>query len=96
MKKVTATVIHKGGRIYNLTANNKGSHTTLLQYDMESSVKPYKYEDFDSMYTSVLQILKQNGMYVAKDRMFGADWYDIMWIDLNSPTRTNKYGLIEK
>ena len=94
MKKVTATVIHKGGRIYNLTVNHKGSHIPLIQYDLDG-VKPYKNTDFDSMYNTVLQVLKQNRFYVSKDRMFGADWYDIMWIDLDNPTRTNKYGYIE-
>lgn len=94
MRKVNAIVLYKRstGQIYTLTANHNGNLIPLVRYNIGESPEPYKYSDYQDMYTSVLRILHQNNMYVGKYSEFGADWYDIMWIDMENPVHVDKFS----
>jgi len=97
MKKVTAIAIYKReGKFYNLcvlTVNYKGDITTLDQYPREG-IQSHNYNDFSSMYKSVLKIMKNNNFYCGMYEDFGVKWYDIQWIDYNNAKYVNKYPLM--
>jgi hypothetical protein len=90
-KKVTATVIYKGHRCYNLTVNHKGNLIPLIRYDMDSNL-PFDYPSFQDMYAAVLNTIKFNRFTVFHHHEFNSDWYDIQFIDINNPVKINKYG----
>lgn len=58
MRKVSATVIYKDNTLYNLTVNHKGVLIPLVAYDEISVKHPYEKRTFQTMYKSVLNILK--------------------------------------
>lgn len=58
MRKVSATVIYKDNTLYNLTVNHKGVLIPLVAYDETSVKHPYEKRTFQTMYKSVLNILK--------------------------------------
>lgn len=58
MRKVSATVIYKDNTLYNLTVNHKGLLIPLVAYDEISVKHPYEKRTFQTMYKSVLNILK--------------------------------------
>lgn len=58
MRKVSATVIYKDNTLYNLTVNYKGALIPLVAYDETSVKHPYEKRTFQTMYKSVLNILK--------------------------------------
>ena len=58
MRKVSATVIYKDNTLYNLTVNHKGVLIPLVAYDETSVKHPYERRTFQTMYKSVLNILK--------------------------------------
>lgn len=58
MRKVSATVIYKDNTLYNLTVNHKGDLIPLVAYDETSVKHPYEKRTFQTMYKSVLNILK--------------------------------------
>lgn len=58
MRKVSATVIYKDNTLYNLTVNNKVVLVPLVAYDETSVKHPYEKRTFQTMYKSVLNILK--------------------------------------
>lgn len=58
MRKVSATVIYKDNTLYNLTVNHKGVLIPLIAYDETSVKHPYEKRTFQTMYKSVLNILK--------------------------------------
>lgn len=58
MRKVSATVIYKDNTLYNLTVNHKGVLIPLVAYDEISVKHPYEKRTFQTMYKSVLSILK--------------------------------------
>lgn len=60
MRKVSATVIYKDNTLYNLTVNHKGVLIPLVAYDETSVKHPYEKRTFQTMYKSVLNILKSN------------------------------------
>ena len=60
MRKVSATVIYKDNTLYNLTVNHKGVLIPLVAYDEISVKHPYEKRTFQTMYKSVLNILKNN------------------------------------
>ena len=97
MKKVVCTVIYRKStnQIYNLTVNYKGSLTPLVRYYDGENPPPYKYQYFNDMYKSVLNILKNNNMYVGKYNEFNTIWYDIQWIDIDNPCTIHKYAYTE-
>jgi hypothetical protein len=90
MKKVTAICIYRDNKIYNLTACHNGNHIVLVDYKLFDKYQPYKHIDFNFLYADVLTILKTNGFYCGKVHDFGVDWYDIVFINLDEPTTTNK------
>ena len=63
MRKVSATVIYKDNAIYNLTVNHKGVLIPLVAYDETSVKHPYEKRTFQTMYKSVLGIMKENNFY---------------------------------
>lgn len=58
MRKMSATVIYKDNTLYNLTVNHKGVLIPLVAYDETSVKHPYEKRTFQTMYKSVLNILK--------------------------------------
>lgn len=58
MRKVSATVIYKDNTLYNLTVNHKGVLIPLVAYDETSVKHPYEKRTFQTIYKSVLNILK--------------------------------------
>lgn len=60
MRKVSATVIYKDDTLYNLTVNHKGVLIPLVAYDEISVKHPYEKRTFQTMYKSVLNILKNS------------------------------------
>lgn len=93
MRKVSATVIYKDNTLYNLTVNHKGDLIPLVAYDEISVKHPYKKRTFQTMYKSVLNILKNNNFYCAYYEQFGRRWYDIQFINLESPVNIEKFGM---
>lgn len=78
MRKVSATVI------YNLTVNHKGVLIPLVAYEKRT---------FQTMYKSVLNILKNNNFYCGHYEQFGRRWYDIQFINLENPVNIEKFGM---
>lgn len=62
MRKVTAICVHDNmKRIYNLSVvTSQGITVELVRYKKEDEIKPYCYSDFQDLYKSVLNLLKQN------------------------------------
>lgn len=60
MRKVSATVIYKDNTLYNLTVNHKGVLIPLVAYDETSVKHPYEKRTFQTMYKSILNILKNS------------------------------------
>lgn len=58
MRKVSATVIYKDNTLYNVTVNHKGALIPLVAYDEISVKHLYEKRTFQTMYKSVLNILK--------------------------------------
>ena len=93
MIKVSVTVIYKDNWIYNLTVNHKGRLVTLIAYDETDVNHPYVNRNFQTMYKSVLNILKNNNFYCDYYEEFGKRWYDIQFINLENPVEVNKFGI---
>lgn len=84
MRKVSATVIYKDNTLYNLTVNHKGVLIPLVAYEKRT---------FQTMYKSVLNILKNNNFYCGYYEQFGRRWYDIQFINLENPVNIEKFGM---
>ena len=93
MRKVSATVIYKDNTLYNLTVNHKGVLIPLVAYDEISVKHPYEKRTFQTMYKSVLNILKNNNFYCGYYEQFGRRWYDIQFINLENPVNIEKFGM---
>lgn len=91
MKKCVATALYKDNQLYNLTVNYKGSITPLVCYSPNDQIKPYKYDSFTDMYTSILTVLRVNGYYCKSWLDFGALWFDIQFINIENPFIVNIY-----
>lgn len=84
MRKVSATVIYKDNTLYNLTVNHKGVLIPLVAYEKRT---------FQTMYESVLNILKNNNFYCGYYEQFRRRWYDIQFINLENPVNIEKFGM---
>ena len=94
MQKVTAICLHKGyQKIVNFTAVKANGDLVPLIHDNPDSIA-YKYTHFLDMYRSLLNILKQNGFYVAHWKDFGADFYSINFIDVENPNMPKIFPFI--
>ena len=93
MRKVVPICIIKDNKILNLTViTTKGNTITLIDYSYEKA-KPFCYNNFQSLYKDVLNILKSNDFYCSYHIEFEAKWYEINWIDLSkSETRVLRYA----
>ena len=91
--KALATVIYKDNTIYNLTVNHKGVLITLVAYDEINVKHPYEKRTFQTMYKSVLNILKNNNFYCDYYEQLGLRWYDIQFINLDNPVNIEKFGM---
>lgn len=95
MKKVVATCIYsetaEGFRCWNFTVNYRGENTTLVQYTPGEPHEPYVYTYFNDLYTSLINILKQNNFCTQVSTEFGRDFYNIQFIELGT-TVISKYG----
>ncbi len=96
MKKASAIVLYdaKSNQIYNLTINHNGNIIPLINYS-ESKVTPYKYKTFNEMYKCVLNFAKNNNFYYGRYKEFGSIWFDVSWIDINNPTKIQKFAFKE-
>lgn len=94
MRKVKCICIYKDNKIYNLTAQLKDTNVTLLHYVLgDERIIPIPHETFWDMYRSVLKVLKHNDLYCGYYEEFNKKWYDISFIDLDSPTDIRKFGI---
>ncbi|HPJ12940.1 MAG TPA: hypothetical protein PLV00_06105 [Caldisericia bacterium] len=93
MRKVSVTVIYKDNTLYNLTVNHKGSLINLVSYDGTNEKQPYGKCTFQTMYKSILNILKNNNFYCSYYEQFGQRWYDIQFINLENPVNIEKFGM---
>lgn len=94
MRKVTAICVHDNMKqIYNLSVvTSQGITIELVRYKKGDKIKPYCYFDFQDLYKSVLNLLKQNDFYVSKYTAFESDFYNVNFIDMNNPCKIEKYG----
>lgn len=98
MKKVLAIVLYMKStlQIYSLTAVHKSENIPLIRYNVNDTIQPFKYQQFNDLYKSVLNILKENNMYVSKYQEFNTVWYNIQWIDIENPYNVKKYPFTGK
>ena len=95
MRKVTATVIYKNNQIYNLTVNYCGVLVCLALHETVEKGSNEK-RTFQSLYKTVLKILKNNNYYCNYQEEFGVRWYDIQFINLENPVEIEKFGINSK
>lgn len=94
MKKVKAICIYKDNKVYNLTALLKDTSVPLIIYDLEDTrITPCPHDTFEDMYRDVLGVLKCNDMYCGHYTEFNRKWYDIVFINLDDPTKVNRYSI---
>ena len=98
MRKVLAIVLYNKStlQIYSLTAVHKNENIPLIHYNINDVIQPFKYQQFNDLYKSILNILKENNMYVSKYQQFNAVWYNIQWIDIEDPYNVKKYPFTGK
>lgn len=97
MRKVNVTVIYteypcknvnpKYYTLENLTVRTCNSHYITLynvDWDYTDKLHKYEYEDFQDLYKTVLNFLKQNDFYATYFTAFGTKHYDIAWIERRS------------
>ena len=90
MRKVSATVIYKDNTLYNLTVNHKGVLIPLVAYDETSVKHPYEKRTFQTMYKSVLNILKIIiSIVVIMSNSGGVG----MIFNLENPVNIEKFGM---
>ena len=95
MRKVTATVIYKNNEICNLTVNFCGVLVCLALHETVEKASNEK-RTFQSLYKTVLKILKNNNYYCNYQEEFGVRWYDIQFINLENPVEIEKFGINSK
>lgn len=85
MKKVNCIVMYRrvenGYKLESITAKHKISIIPLYNSD---KMGDRVYNSFAALYDTVLNYLKANNMYVAKWIDFGATWYDVVYINLDT------------
>ena len=90
MRKVIALVQFRDNTIYRLDvlrrSGNVMTKTTLIEYEEVNVSHPYVNRTFQSMVDGILQILKNNNMYVGYSEEFGGRFYDIFMTDLDRLT----------
>lgn len=93
MRKVNAIVTYKNEmddsgawfRFVSMSATPRNGENIILVAPSEIEMRhPYKYRNFDALYNSALNLLKNNGFYAAKHTDFGATWYEINFINLDT------------
>lgn len=94
MRKVTATAIYKGNKLYSLSVLCRNSLIPIVRYDL-TGVQPCEYNNFQALYTAVLNLLKSNGFYVDSYKEFGCRWYNIQFLNLENPVKLEKHGYKE-
>ena len=94
MRKVTATAIYKGNKLYGLSVLHRNSLIPIVRYDL-TGAQPFEYNNFQALYTAVLNLLKSNGFYVDSYKEFGCRWYNIQFLNLENPVKLEKHGYKE-
>lgn len=94
MRKVTATAIYKENRLYNLSVLHGSNLIPLVRYEL-TGAQPFEYNNFQALYTAVLNLLKSNGFYVDSYKEFGRRWYNIQFLNLENPVKLEKHGYKE-
>lgn len=92
MKTVSVTIVYSNHAICNMSVNYRGKLTALIR---RSPDKALAFDSFNAMYAFVLKHLKNNNFRCNSIEAFGAKWYDIQWIDYNTPSRIEKFGYRE-
>lgn len=94
MRKASAIVLYNAQtkQVYNLTIKHKGDLIPMVIDGTKDRTQPYCYESFTELYQAILNVAKHNGFYYDSYSAFGANWYDISWIDINNPVTIAKYG----
>lgn len=98
-RKVHALVIYdsKYNDLYSLYVTlSDGTTITLFSagyVEYVSKVNINESTNFQELYKLVLEIISVNNFDVEFYEEFNAWWYDIQWVDVQSPYRANKYGL---
>lgn len=94
MKKASAQVIFnsKTMQIINFTIKHGHALTPLIDYSNNINM-PYKYANFQEMYSAILNLAKSNNFYFSKYEAFGVIWYDVSFLDIvKHPYKFEKYG----
>lgn len=94
MKRVSVIIIHENYKTIETMTIRYNNSAQLVDLIRENE-KPYKYEYFNDLYKSVLNILKNNNMYAKCWSGFNAKWYDIQWINTKNPTKIENLGYKE-
>lgn len=97
MRKCLPIVVYRSSNyaLYELSAILlNGERITLCTYDEISVKYPYKYKSFTDFQKDIITWLRHNGLKVSKTTDFGADFYNIVWVDVENPTCTTyRYGV---
>lgn len=85
MKKVNCIVMYRrvenGYKLESITVKHK---TTIIPLYSSDKMGDRVYNSFAAVYDTVLRWLKANSMYVAKWDDFGATWYDVDFVNLDT------------
>ena len=98
MRMVTAIALYKKStkQLFNLSVVTTNGITSLIRYNPNEPIEPYKYNDLNDMYRDILSIIKQNNYYVRQFKDFRANWFNIQWIDIENPIEVKIYPYFKK
>lgn len=94
MKKASAQVIFNSEtrQVINLTIKHGNVLIPLIDYSNNINL-PYKYANFQEMYSAILTLAKANNFYFSSYEAFGVIWYDVSFLDIvKHPYKFEKYG----
>ena len=94
MKKASAQVIFNSEtmQIINLTIKHGDALIPMIDYSNDINL-PYKYANFQQMYSAILTLAKANNFYFSSYEAFEVIWYDVSFIDIvKHPYEFKKYG----
>lgn len=95
MRKATGIVAYHGTKIYALSViTRNGEMVPLITYGRDDP-PPYDYPHWNDLYKAVIDYAKHNGFEFNWYQEFGAKWYNIVWYDINNPTKHQRFGYRE-
>lgn len=87
MKKCTAVVTYDSATNHIINIGLTDTKGLLINLKFSN----LKGKCFQTLYTNVLKILKNNNYYVEKWTAFDAVWHNIVWADINDPGSLKRY-----